>query len=343
MGHQAWRPSFARRAVAVGRRKQPRHTSRRRYARRPRKGGPLSCVYRARPNGVRRPRLLPRACGTATGRAGGDAAVLAGTASRDVDVRGSGRPAAKGVLCPAYGGRRGLRRGTDVERQPSIFLAGRLDAAARLYRAGHVEVVLVTGDNGTEHCNEPQAMRHNLTHQGVPDGRIVSDYADLDTWDSCGARRTSSASTARCSSARASTSGGRSRCAMRRALTRAPSARSTTTTQAGTTAPPANCSPRARRPRTRRSSRTPTSSGRGNPGWRGRLPTSGDGASRRICPRSRHRACRNLPGNTNGFRRCDTVPVAVGGATGSGAQVPAPSTATPAVDRALSYPLGVAR
>ncbi|MGC5041604.1 SanA/YdcF family protein [Streptomyces sp. DT190] len=69
--------------------------------------------------------------------------------------------------------------------EPSIFLANRLDAAAELYREGRVEVVLVTGDNSTVHYDEPHAMRHYLTHRGVPDARIVSDYAGFDTWDSC--------------------------------------------------------------------------------------------------------------------------------------------------------------
>ncbi|MFH9652869.1 vancomycin high temperature exclusion protein [Streptomyces anulatus] len=69
--------------------------------------------------------------------------------------------------------------------EPSIFLASRLDAAAELYREGRVEVVLVTGDNSREHYNEPHAMRRYLAHRGVPNARIVSDYAGFDTWDSC--------------------------------------------------------------------------------------------------------------------------------------------------------------
>ncbi|MGC5041589.1 SanA/YdcF family protein [Streptomyces sp. DT190] len=69
--------------------------------------------------------------------------------------------------------------------EPSIFLANRLDAAAKLYREGRVNVVLVTGDNSSHHYNEPHSMRHYLTHRGVPADRIVSDYAGFDTWDSC--------------------------------------------------------------------------------------------------------------------------------------------------------------
>ncbi|MFF9274046.1 SanA/YdcF family protein [Streptomyces griseosporeus] len=69
--------------------------------------------------------------------------------------------------------------------EPSPYLAHRLDAAAALYRAGRVEVVLVTGDNSRADYDEPDAMRAYLTRHGVPDRRIVSDYAGFDTWDSC--------------------------------------------------------------------------------------------------------------------------------------------------------------
>jgi vancomycin permeability regulator SanA len=71
------------------------------------------------------------------------------------------------------------------EGEPSPYLAHRLDAAAKLYRDGRIEVVLVTGDNSREDYDEPDAMRAYLTRRGVPDRRIVSDYAGFDTWDSC--------------------------------------------------------------------------------------------------------------------------------------------------------------
>ncbi|MFD4725537.1 vancomycin high temperature exclusion protein [Streptomyces seoulensis] len=68
---------------------------------------------------------------------------------------------------------------------PSPYLARRLDAAADLYRAGRIKAVLVTGDNSREDYDEPSAMRTYLSRHGVPAGRIVSDYAGFDTWDSC--------------------------------------------------------------------------------------------------------------------------------------------------------------
>lgn len=54
-----------------------------------------------------------------------------------------------------------------------------------LYRAGKVKVVLVTGDNSRTEYDEPGAMRTYLRGHGIPDDRIVSDYAGFDTWDSC--------------------------------------------------------------------------------------------------------------------------------------------------------------
>ncbi|GGM94207.1 SanA/YdcF family protein [Streptomyces fuscichromogenes] len=69
--------------------------------------------------------------------------------------------------------------------EPSPYLANRLNAAAALYKAGRVKVVLVTGDNSRKDYDEPDAMRAYLTEHGVPGTRIVSDYAGFDTWDSC--------------------------------------------------------------------------------------------------------------------------------------------------------------
>jgi vancomycin permeability regulator SanA len=69
--------------------------------------------------------------------------------------------------------------------EPSPYLANRLKAAAELYREHRIEVVLVTGDNSRKDYDEPDAMRAYLRRHGVPDGRIVSDYAGFDTWDSC--------------------------------------------------------------------------------------------------------------------------------------------------------------
>ncbi|GAB3622523.1 ElyC/SanA/YdcF family protein [Mariniluteicoccus endophyticus] len=68
---------------------------------------------------------------------------------------------------------------------PSPFLKGRLDMALDLYRAGKVKVVVVSGDNGEEHYNEPDGMRNYLIRHGIPASKVVADYAGFDTYDSC--------------------------------------------------------------------------------------------------------------------------------------------------------------
>jgi len=73
--------------------------------------------------------------------------------------------------------------------EPSPYLAHRLDAAVTLYRAGKVRALLVTGDNSRDDYDEPNAMRAYLVKRGVPDRRIVSDFAGFDTWDSCSRAR----------------------------------------------------------------------------------------------------------------------------------------------------------
>ncbi|HEY7486717.1 MAG TPA: ElyC/SanA/YdcF family protein [Streptosporangiaceae bacterium] len=71
------------------------------------------------------------------------------------------------------------------DNQPTPLLARRLDLAADLYRRGKVKVLLVSGDNSTKDYDEPTVMRDYLVAHGIPDRRIVRDYAGFDTWNSC--------------------------------------------------------------------------------------------------------------------------------------------------------------
>jgi vancomycin permeability regulator SanA len=68
---------------------------------------------------------------------------------------------------------------------PSPYLRARLDLAYELYAAGTVRAVLVTGDNGTRSYDETTAMRQYLIGRGVPEVKVVGDYAGFDTYDSC--------------------------------------------------------------------------------------------------------------------------------------------------------------
>ncbi len=67
----------------------------------------------------------------------------------------------------------------------SAMLADRVEVAARLYHAGKVKALLITGDNSIATYNEPEAMRQYALDSGVPAEAIVLDYAGFSTYDSC--------------------------------------------------------------------------------------------------------------------------------------------------------------
>jgi vancomycin permeability regulator SanA len=68
---------------------------------------------------------------------------------------------------------------------PSPFLAARLELARRLYVAGRVERLLLSGDGAAPEYDEPAAMRRYLLDRGVPDDVLATDAYGLDTYDSC--------------------------------------------------------------------------------------------------------------------------------------------------------------
>ena len=93
--------------------------------------------------------------------------------------------------------------GALVERDGdmSVMLAARVEQASRLWHAGKVEKILVSGDHGTWKYDEPDTMRKALVEDGVPVpalepegcsrlpffvGGVVrqppEDHAGFDTW-----------------------------------------------------------------------------------------------------------------------------------------------------------------
>lgn len=66
---------------------------------------------------------------------------------------------------------------------PNPFFAGRIAAAARLYRAGKARRLLLSGNRTGAH-DEPTAMREALAAQGVPESATTLDYAGFRTLDS---------------------------------------------------------------------------------------------------------------------------------------------------------------
>jgi vancomycin permeability regulator SanA len=68
---------------------------------------------------------------------------------------------------------------------PSAFLAARLDLARQLYRAGKVQMILVSGDSMATEFDEPKAMRSYLIATGIPESVVTIDNAGIDTYNSC--------------------------------------------------------------------------------------------------------------------------------------------------------------
>jgi SanA protein len=67
---------------------------------------------------------------------------------------------------------------------PNPFFTTRIEAAANLYRAGKVDYLIVSGDNHRKGYDEPTDMKCALMRAGVPENRIVCDYAGFRTLDS---------------------------------------------------------------------------------------------------------------------------------------------------------------
>lgn len=66
----------------------------------------------------------------------------------------------------------------------NYFFTGRIKAAAELWRTGKLRCIIVSGDNRATNYNEPRDMKNALLAEGVPEDRIVCDYAGLRTLDS---------------------------------------------------------------------------------------------------------------------------------------------------------------
>jgi len=64
----------------------------------------------------------------------------------------------------------------------SVMLAARVQQASRLWHAGKVEKILVSGDHGTWKYDEPDTMRKALVSDGVAPEDVFEDHAGFDTW-----------------------------------------------------------------------------------------------------------------------------------------------------------------
>lgn len=68
--------------------------------------------------------------------------------------------------------------------RPNMYFRNRVEAAARLYHAGKVKRLLLSGDNSRPDYNEPDQMRRSLQELGVPPVAMDMDGAGLRTLDS---------------------------------------------------------------------------------------------------------------------------------------------------------------
>ena len=67
---------------------------------------------------------------------------------------------------------------------PNYYFIYRIDAAVRLYEAGKISYILVSGDNHSKEYDEPMCMKNALMERGIPESVIYLDYAGFRTLDS---------------------------------------------------------------------------------------------------------------------------------------------------------------
>lgn len=70
----------------------------------------------------------------------------------------------------------------EPDGEMSAMLAARVTQASRLWHAGKVEKILVSGDHGSWKYDEPDTMRKALVRDGVAPRDIFEDHAGFDTW-----------------------------------------------------------------------------------------------------------------------------------------------------------------
>ena len=75
--------------------------------------------------------------------------------------------------------------GLTVDGGPTAVLEDRVFTASKLYAAGKIEKILMSGDNRFLNYNEPGAMKNYAMQIGVPEEDIILDYAGRRTYDTC--------------------------------------------------------------------------------------------------------------------------------------------------------------
>ena len=66
----------------------------------------------------------------------------------------------------------------------NLYFKYRIEATVKLYKAGKIDFVLVSGDNGNKKYDEPTDFKNELVDNGIPEEKIFLDYAGFRTLDS---------------------------------------------------------------------------------------------------------------------------------------------------------------
>lgn len=82
----------------------------------------------------------------------------------------------------------GIVFGAGIDREtgaPTPYLQWRVETAVKLYKAGRIQKLLMSGDNSRKGYDEPTAMKKLAVKEGVKASDITLDYAGFNTYDSC--------------------------------------------------------------------------------------------------------------------------------------------------------------
>ncbi|WP_434035759.1 SanA/YdcF family protein [Formosa sp. 4Alg 33] len=66
----------------------------------------------------------------------------------------------------------------------NLYFKYRIDATVDLFKNGKIDFVLISGDNGNKNYNEPTDFKESLIQRGIPENKIILDYAGFRTLDS---------------------------------------------------------------------------------------------------------------------------------------------------------------
>ena len=66
----------------------------------------------------------------------------------------------------------------------NLYYKYRLEAAYLLYKNKKVDRILISGDNSTSYYDEPSTFKQDLINLGIPEDKIILDYAGFRTLDS---------------------------------------------------------------------------------------------------------------------------------------------------------------